>query len=163
VTEKKEPSIALPPVDHIGFVVEDVDRAVDYYSSVFGWGPFETVESAEMKGVNYRGRKADCRLKSATGKSGSVGIELIQVLEGETPHREFLKEDRQGLHHLAFRVDNLDAILVRLAEDGIEPIWNKDFGVISFAYLDSDKTGGVIFELIEYRNPGGKEGRAPEK
>ena len=95
--------MVLPPLDHIGIVVADVDRAVDYYSSVFGLGPFKVNEGAAMKEVNFKGRKEDCKLKSAVAKSGAVEIEIIQVLEGECPHRDFLREGRQGLHHLAFR------------------------------------------------------------
>ena len=151
--DEKDPAMVLPPLDHVGIVVPDADRAVDYYSSVFGLGPFKVNEGAAMKEVNFRGRKEDCKLKSAVAKSGAVEIEIIQVLEGECPHRDFLREGRQGLHHLAFRVENLDSMLDSLAQRGIKPLWSKDFGVLSFAYLEPDTVGGLIFELIEYRKP----------
>ncbi len=82
--------IQLPPADQVGIVVKDMDQAIKYYTSVFGWGPFHVFE-ADMKGVTYRGKTVDCLLKIAMTRSGPIEIELIQVLEGETPHSEFLK------------------------------------------------------------------------
>jgi len=153
MAKEQEPRVKLPPVEQIGIVVADIDKAVEYYSSIFGWGPFQVVEY-ETKGMTYRGQKGDCRLKLAFAQSGPIEIELIQVLEGETPHTEFLREKGEGLHHLRFHIDDLDGMLAELAKEGIEPIWQHrypDVG-ISFAYLNTDKIGGVMFELIEMKD-----------
>ena len=144
--------VKLPPVEQIGIVVHDLDRAIEYYSSVFGWGPFE-VHVSDMKGVMYRGRPTDCKLKLAMARSGPIEIELIQVLEGETPHTEFLKTNGEGLHHLRFRVEDLEGILAKWAQRSIEPVWSQsfpEFGV-SFAYVDTTSPGGVMVELIEWK------------
>lgn len=144
--------VKLPPVEQIGIVVRDLDQAIGYYTSTFGWGPFE-IHLSDMKGVIYRGRPTDCKLKLAMARSGPIEIELIQVVEGETPHTEFLKKNGEGLHHLRFRVEDLDAILATWAEQGIEPIWSQsypEFGV-SFAYVDTTAIGGVMIELIEIK------------
>ena len=66
---KKEPGVKLPPVDQIGIVVKDIDRAIEYYSSTFGWGPFR-VREREMKGFTYRDKIGDCRLKLAFARAG---------------------------------------------------------------------------------------------
>ncbi|MBM3132011.1 MAG: hypothetical protein FJZ95_03125 [Chloroflexi bacterium] len=157
MTPERQHAVALPPVEQIGIVVKDIEKAVEYYTSTFGWGPF-TIQEHAMKGPLYRGKPTDCRLKLAIARSGTIEIELIQVLEGETPHTEFLREKGEGLHHLRFRVDDLNAMLTELAREGIEPLWYQSlpkFGV-SFAYLDTDKIGGVIMELIEVK--GGRYG-----
>jgi hypothetical protein len=55
------------------------------------------------------------------------------------------------MQHLRFRVDNVKGLLKELSKEGIEPIWHHsypEFGV-SFAYVDSGKIGGVMFELYE--------------
>lgn len=150
MAKEQEPRVKLPPVDQIGIVVEDVDKAVEFYSSVFGWGPFE-IREFDNRGFIYRGRPVDCRLKMGFVRSGSVEIELIQVLEGEAPYTDFLREKGEGLHHLRFQVDDLDGMVAELAREGIEPEFHKSFPElgIKFAYLSSDKIGGVIFELIE--------------
>ncbi len=90
-----EPAVRLPPVEQIGIVVRDVDRAVEFFGSVFGWGPFR-VREGEQKGFTYDGRTGDCRLRMAFARSGDVEIELIQVLEGETPHSDFPQAPRRG-------------------------------------------------------------------
>jgi len=152
MSEGGKSSISLPPVEQIGFVVKDIDKATEYYSSTFGWGPFQVFEH-EMKGVIFRGEPSDCRLKIAFAHSGSIEIELIQVLEGETPHTEFLREKGEGMHHLRFNVDNIDDMLAAFAKEGIEPVWHQslpEFGV-SFAYLDTNKIGGMMIELIEIK------------
>lgn len=144
--------VKLPPVEQIGIVVKDVDKAIEFYSSIFGWGPFH-VREANMEGFTYRGKKGSCRLKIALAKSGPIEIELIQVLKGETPHTEFLRERGEGLQHLRFRVDDLDATLPELAKEGIYPVFHQRVAPgVAFAYINSDKIGGVMFELFEYKH-----------
>ena len=152
MAEQKRGGVSLPPVDQIGIVVEDIDRAVEYYTNVFGWGPFQ-VRETEMEGFTYKGKAGSCRQKNAFAKSGPIEIELIQALEGETPHTEFFGKKGEGAEHLRFRVEDLDSTLAELAKEGIRPIYQKRFPDrgIAFAYLDSDKVGGVIFELIEIK------------
>lgn len=147
----KEPTIRLPPVEQVGIVVRDVDQAVGFFSSAFGWGPFKIRES-EMKGFEYDGRTGDCRLKMAFARSGNVEIELIQVLEGETPHSDFLRRHGEGMQHLRFRVDDCEGMLSALAGEGVEPLWSQKFpGVAEFAYLKTDKISGLMVELFEMK------------
>jgi len=150
---KREPKIKLPPLEQIGIVVKDIDKAIEYYTTIFGWGPFE-IRDLNLDGYTYRGKKGSCRLKLALYKSGSVEIELIQVLEGETPHTEFLRKKGEGLQHLRFRVDDLDKALAELASEGIQPIFQQRVAPgVAFAYIESDKIGGVMFELFELKIP----------
>jgi methylmalonyl-CoA/ethylmalonyl-CoA epimerase len=153
-----EPAVRLPPVEQIGIVVRDVDRAVDFFTSVFGWGPFK-VREGEQKGFTYDGRMGDCRLKMAFARSGGVEIELIQVLEGETPHSDFLRRHGEGLQHLRFRVDDIDGMTAALAREGVEPLWSQRFpGVAAFAYMKANKTSGLMVELFEKRESGNGRG-----
>ena len=145
-------AIKLPPVEQVGIVVKDIAQAIDKYSAVFGWGPFN-VSEVELKGCIYRGQPSDCKLKMALFQSGSVEIELIEVLEGETPHSEFLREKGEGLHHLRIRVENLYGILAEMAKEGIEPVWYHSMPEIgaSWAYLDNVKVSGLMVELLEIK------------
>lgn len=154
MSEQEEPRVKLPPVVQIGIVVEDVNKSIDYYTSTFGWGPF-SVHDIEMKGATYRGKKCDCKLRIAFYRPGSVEIELIQPLEGDTLYNEFLREKGEGLQHLRFDVDDLQGTLAELAKDGIQPVFHHSFpeAGISFAYLDTDRVGGVMFELLESKPP----------
>ncbi len=149
---ENKPPIPLPPPEQIGIVVEDMDRAIEHFGRVLGWGPFQIMES-KMRGVIYRGKPTDCRIRMATCRSGNIEIELLQILEGETPHTEFLREKGEGVHHLRFRVNDMADALARFAKEGIEPVWHQNlpqYG-ISFAYLDTAATGGIMIELIEIK------------
>lgn len=145
-----KPVVELPPVEQIGIVVKNVDEAVDYYTRTFGWGPFK-VREVKVDGFIYKGKKGTCRLKMAFANSGPIEIELIQVMEGETPHTDFLREKGEGLQHLRFRVNDLDDMLAKLATEGIKPVFHRSSPEVSYAYLDTDKIGGVVFELIEVK------------
>jgi methylmalonyl-CoA/ethylmalonyl-CoA epimerase len=152
MSEGKKKSITLPPVEQVGIVVRDMDKSIEFYSTVFGLGPFQEMEY-RLEGVLYRGKPSDCKMKLAMAQSGSIEIELIQVLEGETPHTEFLREKGEGLHHLRFSVDDLDGKLAEYAEQGIEPVWQHSMPEIGFswAYLNTDTTSGVMIELVEIK------------
>jgi len=148
--EQSNVKVTLPPVNQIGIVVEDLDKAVQFYSSIFGWGPFYVVET-ELKGAEYRGKPTNFKIKSATANSGQVQFSIVQILEGETVHTELLRRKGEGLSHLCFFVTDLDDKIVELAKEGIKPIFSyKQPGLVRFAYLDTEKTGGVIIELLQW-------------
>jgi len=154
MTEGREPKLRLPPVEQVGIVVKDMDTTMEFFTSIFGWGPWGVLDDLEMKDCLYRGKSCDARLKLAFAQSGSIEIELIQVLEGETIHTEFLRARGEGLHHLRFKVDDLDATLAELSKEGIEVLFREklpELGV-DFAYLNTDRVGGIMIELIEYVN-----------
>jgi methylmalonyl-CoA/ethylmalonyl-CoA epimerase len=148
---KQEPTVKLSEVKQIGIIVKDLDRAIEFYSSHFGLGPFQVQES-EVE-FTYRGEQSNCRMRVAFSQWGSIQIELIQPLEGKSPLTEFLREKGEGVQHLRFDVDDLDGVLARLSKEGIEPVLQfalPDLG-ITFALLDTAKIGGVQFELTEMR------------
>lgn len=146
-------SLKLPPIEHIGIVVKDVEKAMQSYGSVLGWGPFQVLE-IDLKEFTYHGHPCNGRLKVALSQGGSVQIDLIEVLEGETPYSDFLMEKGGGLHHLCCAaVDDLDSVLDELAAVGIETVFHgalPDLGVRA-AYVAGDKTEGVMIELYEVK------------
>lgn len=154
MTGQQEPRVKLGPVHHVGIVVKDVDKAAEYYSSVFGLGLFRTdvYEMDETTGFTYRGQPARARVKAAFSQRGPIAIELVEVLEGETPHTEFLRQKGEGVQHIAFTVEDLDETLAELAKEGIEPILRYGLLVEQPADPNSDKTGGArkrVFEVNE--------------
>jgi methylmalonyl-CoA/ethylmalonyl-CoA epimerase len=138
----------LPPVDHVGIVVKDIDKAVKFYETAFGWGPFKVMETPTT--MDYNGKPENVRMKIALAQCGPLQIELIQVLEGETPHSKFLREKGEGLQHLRCCVENVDSVLAELAKEGIKPVLSKQVPGMGtmFAYVDSDKVGGVMMEIL---------------
>ncbi len=140
--------LGLGPVDQVSYVVADLEHSLPRYEALYG--PFEVGE-AQLPECRIRGRSADCTLKVAVNRSGPIEIELIQVLEGEAPHSEHLRAHGEGLHHVRFRVVDLDEKLEALGREGFETIFYKRFGpTIAFAYLETPKAlGGSVIELLE--------------
>jgi len=158
MAEERKPIVKLPPVQQVSIVVEDMDRAIEYYSSIFGIGPFRVME-IDMEGAVLRGKPISTKIRAAFAKSGALQVELIQPVEGENIYTEFLESKGEGLHHLGFQVDDLDTMLAELAKVGIRPVFHKSYPYANtaFAYLNTDKIGGVIFELIGTRGAGRAE------
>ena len=138
----------LGGVDQIGYVVADLETSMPHYESLFG--PFQVYE-AKLDGALFRGKEIDCKLKIATNNDGPIEIELIQVLEGETPHSEHLREHGEGPQHIRFRIAGIEAKIAQLEAAGYENIFFKRFGPeTAFSYLESPaEMGGALIELLE--------------
>ena len=136
----------------IGIVVKDIDETIKYYEKLFGFGPFE-VRYVDYPTATYHGKVAGYRGKRAFFFLGPIQIELIELVDGKTIHEDFLREKGEGLNHLGFRVDNIEEAKKRADELGFKVIQSFTRpDNTGFAYIDSDKIGGVIFEMSEKRS-----------
>jgi methylmalonyl-CoA/ethylmalonyl-CoA epimerase len=133
----------------IGIVVKSVTETVKYFKEVFGFGPFE-IRDVSYPTATYYGKTAGYRGKRGFFNLGPIQIELIELVDGKTIHESFLKEKGEGLNHIAFRVDSLEKSKKNAEKAGLNVIqgFTRPDGS-GFAYLDSDRVGGVIFELIQ--------------
>ena len=138
--------LQLPGVGQIGVVVKDLDRAIAFYESAFGLGPFD-IREVGAPNVWDRGEEKPIKARLAFATLGTVEIELIQILEGDSVHLEFLRQHGEGLHHLGFFVKDLAAKLAQAKAMGFEVLQTDPFGQ-AYAYLDTREPGGIIFELI---------------
>lgn len=148
MSQPKTDRFGLGGIDQIGYVVADLETSMPYYESLFG--AFQVFE-ANLDGARFRGEEIDCKLKIATNNDGPIEIELIQVLEGETPHTEHLREHGEGPQHIRFRISDIDARIAELEAAGYENIFFKRFGPdTAFSYLESPvELGGALIELLE--------------
>ncbi len=128
-------------VDQIGIVVRDVEKTAKYYERLLKQ---ESLRPIEFITDNVK-------LKIVFFQLGDVQLELIQVLKGENIHTKFLRERGGGLHHLGFFVKDLEKELATLKKEGIEVLWKGEaLEVTKFAYLDTEKTLGMLLELIQF-------------
>jgi methylmalonyl-CoA/ethylmalonyl-CoA epimerase len=141
----------IPPSSlcQIGIVVKSIDETIKYYQEVFGFGPFE-IRDVDYPTATYYGETAGYRGKRAFFHLGPIQIELIELKDGKTIHESFLREKGEGLHHLGFLVKNLEEVKSNAEKAGLEVTqgFARPDGT-GFAYVDSDRAGGVIFELIQ--------------
>ena len=152
MSQQEASPFILPPVYQLGYVVRDIERACKHYESVFGTGPFSDVIDVNMDGAILRGRPVDTRIKVAFVQSGDVQIELIEPVGGKNPYTEFLEARGEGIHHLAYKVEDMEAMKAVFSEKVGEPVFYRDMGVMEFAYYDTSEVGGLMIEFLCFKN-----------
>jgi len=136
MNEELREKLDLPQMDQVGFVVKDLDAAVTLYEPMFG--PFSIMDVGPMT-YNYRGAEEECDMRIAFGRSGDVEIELIQWLRGGCPHKESIEAGREGMHHLRFRIQDLDKKVAEAEALGYRAVWGKRYSEdMAVAYLERD-------------------------
>jgi catechol 2,3-dioxygenase-like lactoylglutathione lyase family enzyme len=151
-------TLKLPKIRHLGMVVEDIDRAIRYYSDTFRMGPW--FKSIVPAGENYlRGdEKIDTEYETASTFSGKMEYQLIEVKGGDRDAcLDHLEKHGEGFHHAGVYVKDVERRLSAYKELGIGVLQTgvvKSGGkvgsvVTKYAYLDTAAIGGVIFELIQ--------------
>jgi methylmalonyl-CoA/ethylmalonyl-CoA epimerase len=138
----------LPKIYQLGYVVADVEKAARHYESAFGIGPFAGPVVVPMKKAVFMGRTVSTKIKTVFAKSGDVQIELIQPLDGDNPYTEFLAKKGDGIHHLGFKVDDIEQAKAEFAKKGMQPFFSGDLVVMKFAYYDTAQFGGLALELL---------------
>ncbi|PYZ98547.1 methylmalonyl-CoA epimerase [Alteribacter lacisalsi] len=131
-----------PPagVDHIGIAVRSIDEAMTFYADHLHLKADATVEVPEQ-GV-----------KVAFIPLGNTKLELLEPLNEESPVAKFIEKRGEGIHHIAFSTDSLEARLAQLKKEGL-PILNetpvKGAGGYPIAFLHPKAAKGVLVELCE--------------
>lgn len=157
--------VKFPPVGQVGVVVRDLEKAIKYYSSVFGLGPWKIID-LELPETEVRGKIGPWKAKIAIADWGSVEFELVQPVEGRSIHAEFLEKRGEGLHHLGFFLNSKeekDQIMTEMTKAGVGVLQGGGLRHHSgsYAYLDTEKIGGVILELVH--RPGGRAAYSARK
>ena len=127
-------------IDHVGVAVADLDQALSLYERTFGM-PMVHRETVDSQGV-----------EAALLEIGEGHVELLRPLGPETVIGRFIAKRGEGLHHVAYRVEDIDASLARLKDTGIELIDSEArIGIrrSRVAFLHPKATGGVLTELVE--------------
>lgn len=146
-------------IDQIGIIVKDIEKAMEYYSSFFGLGPFRPLNVTSVDRKVYGKRVNDIKNLVRVARLGDLQFELIQPVSGESIQKEFLEKRGEGINHVGFFVKDLETEASRLTEKGFKPISTGRFtGGGGFAYFDTNQVGGVLFELVQW--PPGED---PEK
>jgi methylmalonyl-CoA/ethylmalonyl-CoA epimerase len=131
-------------VDHISYAVTDIDKTVEAWSRLYGMGPWTYRENG---GKDMKGRP--WKIRMAFAYAGPLEIELVQCVEGKIFQSKFIEKWGEGIHHIGFFVDDVDAEAKKLVADGARLLIH-DPG--KFAYLDAGGPGGAIFELMKRRS-----------
>ena len=130
----------MQKIEHIGIAVADIDASNKVFEKVFGK-------------ENYKSEKVDSEgVVTSFFQIGENKIELVAATNSDSTISKFLSNNREGIHHLAFAVDNIQAEMERLKKEGIAllndiPKKGADNKLICF--LNPKDTNGVLIELCQ--------------
>ena len=127
-------------IDHIGVATDDLDASLALY------------EGSMQMPVAHREKVEEQGVEAILLDVGDCHVELLSPLGPDTPVGKFLERKGPGLHHVAYRVDDIDKALSDLADAGLELIDSEPRTGIRqsrVAFLHPRSTGGVLTEIVE--------------
>ncbi len=151
-----DPDLNPDMICQIGLIVRDIEASIKRFRAVFGFPetPVVTTAGYERGKTTFHGEPSDATAKLAFFNAGQIQIELIEPDEKPSVWREFLEQHGEGVHHIAFRVNDTHAAMERLASHGIgeaqQGLYSDASGM--YTYVDSAPTLGVMLELLENFN-----------
>lgn len=130
----------MKKVEHIGIAVKDIESANELYTRLLGVAPYK-MEEVEREGV-----------MTSFFQVGPNKIELLEATKENSPIAKYLEKRGEGVHHIAFEVEDIKAEMKRLKEDGFkllseEPKRGADNKMVAFIHPKS--ANGVLVELCE--------------
>ena len=130
----------MKKIEHIGIAVKDIEASNNTFKALFGESHYKT-EAVESEGVI-----------TSFFKCGPNKIELLQATKPDSPVSKFIKKNGEGIHHIAFAVDDIDAEIKRLIGEGFKMIHNspkKGADHKRIAFLHPKSSNGVLVELCQ--------------
>ncbi len=125
-------------IEHIGIAVNSLDEAIPFYEEVLGLKCYAVEEVQDQK------------VKTAFFMAGQTKIELLESTDPEGPIGKFIEKRGQGVHHIAYAVDNVDNALSELESKGVRLIDQKSrkgAEGLNIGFLHPKSTLGVLTEL----------------
>ena len=129
-------------IEHIGIAVSNLENAIAFYESVFGLKCYKIEEVADQ------------RVRTAFFLVGQTKIELLESTDPEGPIGKFIEKKGEGIHHIAFSVENIEEKLMEAEKAGVKLIDSKPrkgAEGLDIAFLHPKSTSGVLIEICEHR------------
>lgn len=139
----------LTRIDHIGIACRDLEEKIAFYETTFGL----VVASRE---VNEQQGVKEAMLHVADGPAGASYVQLLEPLSPDTPVGRFLEKRGEGVHHVGYGVDDVEAALESIGGTGVRALDKRprhgSMGA-SIAFLHPKDIGGVLTELVQAARP----------
>tara|TARA_B110000285_G_scaffold233391_1_gene307081 strand:+ start:2082 stop:2489 length:408 start_codon:yes stop_codon:yes gene_type:complete len=130
----------IKKIEHLGIAVDSIEESLKVYQTLLGAECYKEEEVAS-EGV-----------KTAFIRVGESKIELLEATSEDSPIAKFLENGRQGFHHVAFEVDDIDTEIERLKREGFQLIHTSAKNGADnkrIAFLHPKSTGGLLVELCQ--------------
>lgn len=127
-------------IDHIGIAVKDLKEAIETYEKLLNTKCYKTEEVEEQQ------------VDTAFFKTGESKVELLGATSPDSVIAKYVEKNGEGMHHVAFEVDDIRAEIIRLKEEGFtvlneEPKQGADNKLIAFVHPKDNN--GVLVELCQ--------------
>jgi len=135
-------------VHHVCLVVADIDRAVAFYDSI-GIGPWHDYPPLEQyTDLEVPDRQGFLGLRYKYADVGSVQFQLVEPGPADSPQKEFLRTKGEGVFHVGFSVDDVDAAGGQARETGLDVLMRgRRPDGSGFTYFDTAAQAGVVLEI----------------
>jgi methylmalonyl-CoA/ethylmalonyl-CoA epimerase len=133
-------TLKMRKIEHIGIAVKDLEISNPIFEKLFGAPPYKSEEVAS-EGV-----------KTSFFQSGPNKIELLEATNPESPIAKFIEKKGEGIHHIAFDVEDIESEIKRLQSEGfivLNEIPKKGADNKLVAFLHPKSTNGVLIELCQ--------------
>lgn len=130
----------MEKIEHIGIAVKDLESSNTLFAKLFG-APHYKIEEVASEGV-----------KTSFFKSGPNKIELLEATKPDSPIAKFIEKKGEGIHHIAFAVEDIVSEIARLKSEGfivLNEIPKKGADNKLVAFLHPKSTNGVLIELCQ--------------
>lgn len=127
-------------VDQVSIAVFSIEKSLDFYQKKLGL-PLVTIEEVPSE-----------KVRVAILMAGETRIELLEPLTKDSTIATFLEKKGEGVHHIAFRTDNLHSVINELRDSQvkiIEPAPRKGSENSKVGFIHPHSTHGVLLELVE--------------
>lgn len=133
----------MKKIEHLGIAVKDLEAASKTYQALLNTAPYKE-ENVESEGVT-----------TLFFKTGESKIELLAATNPASPIAKFIEKRGEGIHHIAFAVDDIEAEIKRLTAEGFQllnstPKSGADNQLIAFLHPKSSH--GVLVELCQEKS-----------
>jgi methylmalonyl-CoA/ethylmalonyl-CoA epimerase len=148
--ERPAAPVILTAIDHVGLAVPDLDAAIRFHTETLGLRLIHREENREQ-GV------CEAILGAADPASPPV-LQLLAAIDEHSPIARFIGRFGSGMHHLAFRVPDVDIASAEFRQRGLQLLY--DAGKVGtrgsrINFIHPKDTGGVLIELVEAAGNGG--------
>jgi catechol 2,3-dioxygenase-like lactoylglutathione lyase family enzyme len=135
-------------IRQIGYLTDDIERSMQAWVQRAGVGPFTWYRNLVLEAV-YLGEPTRIAMEVGIAYRGDVEIELIQQTnDAPSPYREFFRQGRMGLHHLAYASRDIDGDLRKAREAGFEVVCTIDSASGRYAYFRDPALPENLFEFL---------------
>ena len=130
----------MEKIEHIGIAVKDLNKSNELFAKLFG-EPHYKIEEVASEGV-----------KTSFFKTGPNKIELLEGTNPNSPITKFIEKKGEGIHHIAFAVNDIESEIARLKSEGFivlneTPKKGADNKLVAFLHPKS--SNGVLIELCQ--------------